>query len=244
MEIEDSAADSHADGPNDSPVPAYAVWRSTAADPAFSEWLRSASEPDWTAVVTHPFAAAIIRGEADMRRYLVQDFQFVDAFTALLGAAVAGADRFESRVPFGRFLGQIVTDTERSYFHRALADLGVGADDLTSPVLEPVTVRFRALMDEARVSQEYPVILAVLCLAEWIYLGWASRAAEPLPERFLHREWIDLHSGPEFEAWVGFLRGELDRIGPSLGEDGQARVLGFFREAARLERGFFDMAEG
>ncbi|GII28897.1 TenA family protein [Planotetraspora mira] len=244
VELQDGAVDAQANDPHDPPAPEYEVWRTTAADPAFSEWLRSASEPDWTAVVTHPFAAAIIRGEADMRRYLVQDFQFVDAFTALLGAAVAGADRFESRVPFGRFLGQIVTDTERSYFHRALAALGVDADDVTSPELEPVTVRFRALMDEARVSQEYPVVLAVLCLAEWIYLGWASRAAEPLPEEFLYREWIDLHSGPDFEAWVGFLRGELDRLGPSLGEEGQARVLGFFREAARLERGFFDMAQG
>jgi thiaminase (transcriptional activator TenA) len=223
--------------------PAYAVWRSTAAEPAFSEWLRAAAEPDWTAVVTHPFAAAVSGGTADMRRYLIQDFQFVDTFTALLGAAVATADRFEARVPFGRFLGQTVTDTERGYFHRALESLGVGAADVTSPELEPVTVRFRSLMEEARASQEYPLVLAVLSVAEWIYLGWASRTVSP-PEGFVHREWVELHSGPEFEAWVGFLRAELDRVGPALDEAGQRRVLEFFREAVRLERGFFDMAEG
>lgn len=206
----------------------------------FSAWLRSESEQDWTAVVTHPFAAAIHSGTADMRRYLEQDFQFVDAFTALLGAAVAAADTFEARVAVGRFLGQTVADTERGYFHRALAELG---GELTPPTLEPVTIEFRALMDEVRRSQDYPLILAVLCVAEWTYLGWASRTAG-LPEGFVHREWIELHSGPEFEAWVGFLRGELDRLGPGLDENGRARVLDVFRRATALERRFFDMALG
>ncbi|MEU7891046.1 TenA family protein [Microbispora bryophytorum] len=205
----------------------------------FSEWLRSRSEPDWAAVVTHPFAEAIGSGTADMRRYLEQDFQFVDAFTALLGAAVAAADTFEARVAVGRFLGQTVADTEHSYFHRALAELG----GEPAPPAQPVTGEFRALMDEVRLSQDYPLILAVLCVAEWTYLGWASRIIE-FPEGFVHREWIELHSGPEFEAWVGFLRGELDRLGPGLDEDGRARVLDVFRRATTLERRFFDMALG
>ncbi|MEU7695599.1 TenA family transcriptional regulator [Microbispora sp. SCL1-1] len=206
----------------------------------FSEWLRSGSEPDWTAVVTHPFAEAIGSGTADMRRYLEQDFQFVDAFTALLGAAVAAADAFEARVAVGRFLGLTVADTERGYFHRALAEVG---GETAPATLEPVTVEFRDLMDEVRRGQDYPLILAVLCVAEWTYLGWASRITK-LPEGFVHREWIELHSGPEFEAWVGFLRGELDRLGPGLDADGRARVLGVFRRATALERRFFDMALG
>ncbi|GII94570.1 aminopyrimidine aminohydrolase [Sinosporangium siamense] len=221
----------------------YAEWSKSAADPLFSEWLRSSSEPDWTAAVTHPFAMAITRGEvagADMRRYLEQDFQFVDSFTALLGAGVACADSFEARVPFGRFLGQIATDTERSYFHRALAALG---GDLAPP-LEPVTAEFQALMAQARLSLDYTLILAVLCVAEWSYLGWASRAEPPLPDNFLYREWIDLHEGEHFRAWVGFLRAELDRLGPELSEERQELVRDFFQRATGLERRFFDMAQG
>ncbi|GLX02008.1 TenA family protein [Microtetraspora sp. NBRC 16547] len=218
----------------------FAQWRATASDPVFSGWLRSSSEPDWTAVVTHAFAAAITRGEADMRHYLEQDFQFVDAFTALLGAAVASADSFEARVPIGRFLGLAVTDTERGYFQRALAALGA---DPVPETLEPVTVDFRALMDETRSSQRYPLIIAVLCVAEWTYLGWASRAVVPFPENFVHREWIELHDGPEFRAWVDFLRGELDRLGPGLTEAEQRQVLDVFRRTVHLERRFFDMAE-
>lgn len=199
----------------------------------FSQWLREQCADEWDAVVNHPFATAIIEGRADMRRYLEQDFQFVDSFTALLGAAVACADTLEARVPYARFLGQVATTEEKTYFHRALAALGGSA----TPPLEPATSAFRNLMDEVRRSQDYPSIVAVLCVAEWTYLGWASRAAEPYTTSWIHREWIELHEGSEFRAWVAFLRGELDRIG-------DARLEGTFRRAVELERGFFDMAAG
>ncbi|WP_240777114.1 TenA family protein [Nonomuraea basaltis] len=208
---------------------------------SFSEWLREQCEPEWTAVVTHPFAMAITTGTAaddDMRRYLEQDFQFVDSFTALLGAAVASADTFEARVPYGRFLGQVATTEEKTYFHRALAKLG----GRTEVPLEPVTAAFRQLMDEVRTQQDYPLIVAVLCVAEWCYLGWASRAEAPLPESFVHREWIELHEGAEFRGWVAFLRGELDRLGAGLDETRRHEVLDVFRLAVELERAFFDLA--
>ncbi|TDD39651.1 TenA family transcriptional regulator [Nonomuraea terrae] len=210
---------------------------------SFSEWLRSRCEPDWTAVVTHPFAMAITTGTVagdDMRRYLEQDFQFVDSFTALLGAAVASADTFEARVPYGKFLGQTATTEEKTYFHRALAELGGRTD---APP-EPVTAAFKELMDEVRTSQDYLLIAAVLCVAEWCYLGWASRAGESLPESFVHREWIELHEGARFRAWVAFLCGELDRLGADLSEERRQEVLGVFRRAVELERAFFDMAQG
>ncbi|GAA2203785.1 hypothetical protein GCM10009850_000130 [Nonomuraea monospora] len=213
------------------------------SEQTFSEWLRQQCEPEWTAVVTHSFAMAINDGSAaddDLRRYLEQDFQFVDSFTALLGAAVAAADTFEARVPYGTFLGQVATTEEKTYFHRALAELG----GRTEVPLEPVTAAFRRLMDEVRLSQDYPLIAAVLCVAEWCYLGWASRAAQPLPERFVHREWIELHEGPEFRAWVAFLRGELDRLGAGMSEERRQEVLDVFRRAVELERAFFDMAAG
>ncbi|GAA4072227.1 TenA family protein [Nonomuraea soli] len=200
---------------------------------SFSDWLREQCREEWDAVVGHPFAMAINSGEADMRRYLVQDFQFVDSFTALLGAAVAGADSFEARVPYGQFLGHVATTSEKTYFHRAIEALGAA-----SAPPEPVTADFQALMDEVRHGQRYELVVAVLCVAEWSYLGWASRAARPYPDSWIHREWIELHEGPEFRAWVGFLRGELDRVGPAHRED----VLDVFRRAVTLERRFFDMA--
>ncbi|GLY92338.1 hypothetical protein [Actinoallomurus iriomotensis] len=107
-----------------------------------------------------------------------------------------------------------------------------------------MTAEFRALMDQTRTRQDHPAILAILCVAEWSCLGWASRTTRPLPENFVHREWVELHSGPEFEAWVTLLRGELDRLGPTLDQTGQLHILDIFRRTVRLEHRFFDMAAG
>ncbi|WP_329237735.1 hypothetical protein OG417_34600 [Actinoallomurus sp. NBC_01490] len=76
---------------------------------------------------------------------------------------MACAESFEARVPFGRYLGQIATDTERRHLHRALTVLAADAGPAEP---EPVTAEFRALMDETRTRQDYPAALAVLCVAE------------------------------------------------------------------------------
>ena len=69
-------------------------------------------------------------------------------------------------------------------------------------------------------------------MAEWLYLDWASRAPKPLPDTFVHAEWITLHDNVDFRDFLGFLRAELDRIGPA-----QADLCrDFFRRAVTLER--------
>ena len=52
-------------------------------------------------------------------------------------------------------------------------------------------------------------------VAEWLYLDWASRAPQPLPNNFVLAEWITLHDNPSFRGFVDFLRTELDRVGPA-----------------------------
>ena len=61
---------------------------------------------------------------------------------------------------------------------------------------------------------------------------------QPLPQSFVHAEWITLHDNPDFRDFVGFLAAELDRVGPAepqVAED-------FFRRATALELRFFDAA--
>ena len=84
--------------------------------------------------------------------------------------------------------------------------------------------------------------LAVLTVAEWLYLDWASRAPDPLPADPIAREWIELHDNPQFAAWVAFLRAELDRLIPALAPPARDRCVRFFAEATRLEGAFFEAA--
>ena len=210
----------------------------------FSAQLRELTAATWDAAVGHRFVDEIWGGGVDadvLTTYLVQDHQFVDAFLALMGAAVASADRADARVVHARQLG-IIAGPENDFFARALDALDVPLTERTHPELLEPTRDFVALMDDARRSADYASCLAVLLVAEWLYLEWASRPEETLPEEPIQAEWITLHSGRAFAGWVEFLRAEFDRVCAGLAPAHRDRVEELFVRAVDLELAFFDAA--
>jgi thiaminase/transcriptional activator TenA len=206
----------------------------------FTDTLRRQSEPRWTQCIEHRFVNELMAGTLDdavMVNYLIQDHRFIDSFLTLLGAAIATADTFEARLRLGRFTG-VISGEENTYFLRAFEALGVSeAQRLQAPDSRP-TAGFKAIMQEAAATRSYAAALAVLNVAEGLYLDWALRAPKALPPRFEHAEWITLHDNPDFQAFVAFLRAELDRVGPA-----QAQIsTDFFLRAVALEHAFFDAA--
>lgn len=209
---------------------------------SFSDELRRDNARDWDACVDHRFVREIFAGTLPpevMRRYLTQDYQFIDRFVALLGMAIATADRFESRIRFAQFAAMITSD-ENTYFQRAFDTLGVPDAERRHPVLTAPTAGFQTLMKDAADSRDYGSCLAVLTVAEWLYLSWADRAGEKLPVDFVHAEWITLHNNDGFRSFVTWLRSELDRVGASADTAGRTNPAAFFRRAVTLERSFFD----
>lgn len=208
---------------------------------AFCVRMREVTGPVWDAAVGHRFTRELWSGDLDrdvLTRYLAQDHQFVDAFLALLGAAVAGTDRPAARVRLARQLG-LVAGPENDFFERSLAALGV---DGPAEPLGP-TSAFVELMHDAA-GAGHADALAVLVVAEWLYLDWASRPDTPLPGDPIHAEWIELHRGPGFESWVEFLRDELDRAVDGLDRTRAGEVADRFVRAVDLELAFFDAAYG
>ncbi len=206
----------------------------------FSETLRQASEPLWSQATEHRFVRELLSGtvsDAVMARYLIQDHRFLDAFLTLLGAAVATTDSFEARLRFGRFIG-MVSGEENTYFLRAFEALGVTAAEREQRPDTQATAGFKAIMRDAAATRSYAAALAVLNVAEWLYLDWATKATAPLPQNFVHAEWISLHDNPDFRDFVAFLRAELDRVGPA--EEALSRD--FFLRSVALELAFFDSA--
>lgn len=208
--------------------------------PRLTDVLRNASEPDWSEAAGHRFVKELLAGDIDdavMARYLVQDHRFLESFLILLGAAVTTADTFAARLRFGRFIG-MVSGEENTYFLRSFEALGVSEERRRTDPDAESTAGFKAIMREAAATGRYAAVLSVLTVAEGLYLDWASTASAPLPDRFVHAEWITLHDNPDFRDFVAFLRAELDRVGP--GEE--ALCHDFFRRAVALERAFFDAA--
>lgn len=211
----------------------------------FAELLRHSCQADWNACVTHRFVQELFDGSLDdkvLRKYLVQDYQFINRFVALLGAAIASADQFAPRVTLSQFAAMVTSD-ENTYFLRSFDALGVPEQERLAPDLTAPTRAFQQLMHEAAQSLNYANCIAVLAVAEGIYLDWADQPAKkglPMPQRFEHSEWIVLHANDFFRGFVDWLRSELDRVGLLINETQRAEAAMYFQRAVALERQFFD----
>ena len=217
----------------------------------FSDWLRARAAPAWAQAVGHRFTRELADDtlpDAVYARYLVQDYVFIDTLARLLGHGVASAPEMAAMSRLAGFLAAL-TSAENDYFLRAFEALGVAEAVWSAAEPDPVIARFGEVMlgaapGYAKPGGGYPEILAVLLPAEWIYLSWAMAHKDAAPERFYLAEWISLHTLPEFEAFVAWLREEIDRHGPPLAPERQERLAALFTEIAELEVAFFDAAYG
>jgi thiaminase/transcriptional activator TenA len=211
----------------------------------FTEWLRERSEPDWTAATEHRFTEELAADTIDddvFQRYLVADYRFVETLTSTIACAAAQAPGVDERLRFAEFLTTVGTD-ETDYFERSFDALGVPESERGGRPQSPVTREFDDLLRRASQEGGYAESLAVFVPAEWVYLTWANRAADGArPDRFYLDEWIDLHAVPAFEAFVDWLCGQLDAVGPTLSPRRQRRVARLFERTVALEVAFFDDA--
>lgn len=209
-----------------------------------TDQLRDLAGEDWIAATTHPFCTELANGTLPldkMRWYLAQDYQFVGNFVRLLASAIAHAPTLADSVPAAQFLA-VVTGPENTYFLRSFEALGMDAAAQTPPPAAP-TEGFNALMAEAAASGRYELMLAVLVVAEWVYLSWATPVNPPKEDLpFYFAEWITLHAGEGFEGVVAYLRGQLDAVWLDLSETARSEVEAMFLRTAKLEREFWDAA--
>jgi thiaminase/transcriptional activator TenA len=222
----------------------YALYASERTDARFTDWVRARAEPSWSEATTHRFTAELRADTLDddvFRRYLIQDYAFLETLVGVFGYAVGDAPTMAAKSRLSDFLGVLTAD-ENDYFERSFDALGVDEETYADPDLTPTTRAFEDLLVRAARDGGYAETLAVLVPAEWIYLLWATPAPEQRPERFYLAEWIGLHANDEFEDFVGWLRAELDREGAAASSRRQARLERLFHRTVELEVAFFDAA--
>lgn len=240
---------SGADGTHPAVPATYAEYAADRDDPRFTDWLRLHSGDAWDSATTHRFTRELHADTLDdavFRRYLLQDYAFLETLVGAFGHAVGDAPTMAAKSRLVDFLGTLTSD-ENDYFERSFAALSVPESEYADPELTETTAAFRDLLLGAAHEGGYAEALAVLVPAEWVYLDWATDdqlATADGPDRFYLDEWIALHAVPDFEAFVGWLRAELDREGAAAGERRQARLAELFTRTVDLEVAFFDAAYG
>ena len=208
-----------------------------------STQLKESCIEDWFAATNHPFTTELANNSLcldKMRRYLAQDYTFIDNFVRLASCAIYHAPSLPDRLPLAHFLG-IIAGPENTYFQRSFDMLNVPLSQRENPTLLNPSSDFQALMLKAAKSGEYANMIAVLCVAEWIYLSWAKpffKTDKSLP--FYFSEWISLHCGEYFESLVEHLRTQLDTAFDDADAKKQETIKDYFHQAVLLEKQFFD----
>lgn len=227
-----------------SPTEGPSATFATSGHDRFTDWLQARAEPDWSNAIDHRFTQELAEDtleDAAFRRYLIQDYVFVDHLTSLVGHAASEAPTVDARVQLAEFLTVVGTD-EDDYFTRSFDALSVPEREYTDPERSPVTRAFVDLIGRAR-GGGYAEALAVLVPVEWVYCEWATRAKQgQSPQRFYLAEWIDLHANEGFITFVDWVRDQLDAVGRELAPRRVRRVDELFQRAAELEVSFFDDA--
>ena len=226
------------------PAATYTAYAAAHDEPRFTDWLRERSEPAWTDATTHRFTRQLGAGTLDqavMSEYLIQDYAFVDTLVGVFGHAVGQAPSMAEKRRLIEFL-DVITDEENDYFERSFDALDVPAGKRTDPELAETTEALTDLLVAAANQGGYAETLAVLVPAEWVYLTWAKREADDRPEACYFDEWIELHVNPSFVSFVGWLRGQLDSVGPECSDRCQRRVARLFERTVELEAAFFESA--
>ncbi|ELZ17429.1 TenA family protein [Natrinema limicola] len=217
--------------------------RTDGDEPRFTEWCRARSEPNWTGATEHRFTEELHAGTIDdaaFRRYLVQDYAFLETLVGTFGHALGDAPSMAAKSRLADFL-ETLTDDEDDYFERSFDALEVAAAERTEPTLQPVTRALQDLLERAAREGGYAETLAVLVPAEWIYRSWAGMGTE-LPNREYLSEWVTIHDNPAFDEFVAWLRSELDREGAAASQRRQQRLARLFERTVELEVAFFDTA--
>mmetsp|Transcript_8321 Transcript_8321/g.10912 ORF Transcript_8321/g.10912 Transcript_8321/m.10912 type:complete len:229 (+) Transcript_8321:77-763(+) len=216
-----------------------------AASSSFTEELKLSAGDLWERVVEHKFTVELATGTIDrntvLKRYLIQDYRFLDAFCVLLGSIIAKARTLQDRIPACQFLG-VVTSAENTYFTRCFEALNVTQAEQDAVPDADCTTGFCNLMRDAAVNGTLAEMLSVIVVCEWTYLTWADKVKDKTKrDDFCTYEWVDLHSGPEFEGIVSHFRSLLDKEGEIISVDERKRCQERFLHAMQLEVDFFDM---
>lgn len=209
--------------------------------PSRSDRYRAASP--WNAAVDHPFVRELTAGTLAPERfgrYLVQDYAYVADLLDALGYLIAKAPSPGAKRRYGTFLLAVLEGEDR-FFRETFDLLGIPEAVWRRPELAPATVGIGRTLLAAAAGGSYAEALAAFLAGEWVYRDWATPVKDRPPAYPPYREWIRLHSDPDFSSFVDWLRAELDGLDLSPAEDARAQAA--FVHIVRWEGLFWDVAD-
>ncbi|PPT05668.1 Tthiaminease II like protein involved in salvage of thiamine pyrimidine moiety [Geitlerinema sp. FC II] len=188
----------------------------------------------WHDATHHPFLDACQSGTIGLEQFdtwLVQDYQFVVEFTRFLANVLTGAPVEHFDVLLG---GLVAIKDELNWFREKARERGLTLQTDKHPTGEAYT-QYLASWE----VKPYPVRATALWAIELAYnQGWQLPGKMAAP----YDEFADRWGNPEFTEYVKHLERQADESLQAASEPVQQQAEAVFREVARLEREFWQMA--
>ena len=206
--------------------------------------LYEVARPIWEAQLAHPFVRGIGDGTLDeerFKRWVRQDYRYLEQFARVFAWAAAKADRLESMSWYARVLD--LTLNSEMELHRGYASrFGISRDALEREPMWPTTRAYTDFLVRTAADGDLSELLAALLPCAWgyAYIG-QGLAAAPGPANARYGEWIEQYASAEFAEAAAWLRGELDRLGDGLAPASQACLTELFVLSSRYEWQFWEM---
>jgi thiaminase/transcriptional activator TenA len=214
---------------------------------SFFERLKTAASAEWRAYTEHPFTNALADGsltEAAFRHYLVQDYLFLIEFARAYALAVYKSPRLADMREAAAGLSAII-DVEMNLHVKLCAGWGLSPDDLEqAPPAVEMLAYTRYVLDTGMRGDLLALQVALApCVIGYAEIA-ARLAAHPTAavERNPYRGWIAEYSGAAYQEVASRARQQLDRLAERYATPArEAELVAIFREATRLEIGFWEM---
>ncbi len=169
-----------------------------------SDSLYEAARPIWEAQLDHPFVRGIGDGTLDeekLKRWVRQDYRYLEEFARVFAWAAAKADRFESMSWYARVL-DLTLNTEMDFHRRYAARFGIGRDELEREPMWPTTRAYTDFLVRTAADGDLSELLAALLPCAWgyAYIGGLGDGLAPASQARL-RELFLLSSRYEWQFW-------------------------------------------
>ena len=208
----------------------------------FREQLWADITPIYGSIRAHPFLRGLTSGElpeAAFRFYVKQDALYLQSFgqgLALLGAR--GPDMATMRM-FADHAANTVA-VERA-LHAGFMEAWKSADT-PAPEIAPTCLHYTSYLLRTVYHRPFAEAVAAFLPCYWIYLKVGLDLQPQGSPNPLYQRWIDTYAGEAFGAVVEEVLTLIDRLGAEADAPTRAAMRAHFRQGARFEYMFWDMA--
>ena len=210
----------------------------------FTDELLDAAREIWEAQLDHPFVRGIGDGtleEERFRRWVVQDYRYLEEFARIFAWAAARADRLEAMSWYASVL-DLTLNTEMGLHRDYAARFGIGEEELEAAPMWPTTRAYTDFLVRTAADGDMARLLAALLPCAWGYAWVAERlAAGERPEDDRYADWIEQYTSEDFRDAARWLKRETNRVARGRSERERERLIEIFVLSSRYEWQFWEM---